>query len=305
MNKYPEYKLVQKCLHQIEDKLGWGSSTAWHNDVFIELSEIIQDSTSILLSPTTLKRVWGKINYASVPSISTLNTLSQFAGYLNWRDFKNKSKTKKAKATEKPDQTKLEKEIAEMDRDRHLDMQLEELTARLNTQPEGAQLKAPLPSSEEDIKKLGDTGFLTGSLKGFTAPNFSATLADKTKSIDVTTDADDNLEALLSDDAVAAEDVAIAKEETPLKAEVQKKVIKEVITPSELPTLETDISLSGPNRLDVGAMRLDVAKISADIQSGEEIYRRALQRVEGLMGFVEKAEVDFSVLNRLEPENKW
>jgi len=95
MNKYPEYKLVQKCLHQIEDKLGWGSSTAWHNDVFIELSEIIQDSTSILLSPTTLKRVWGKINYASVPSISTLNTLSQFAGYLNWRDFKNKSKTKK------------------------------------------------------------------------------------------------------------------------------------------------------------------------------------------------------------------
>ena len=51
-------------------------------------------------------------------------------------------------------------------------------------------------------------------------------------------------------------------------------------------------------------MRMDVARISADIQGGEELYRRALQRVEGLMGQVEKAEVDFSVLNRLEPENR-
>ena len=51
-------------------------------------------------------------------------------------------------------------------------------------------------------------------------------------------------------------------------------------------------------------LRLDVAKISSYIQSGEELYRRALQRVEGLMGQVEKAEIDFSVLNRLEPENR-
>ena len=71
-----------------------------------------------------------------------------------------------------------------------------------------------------------------------------------------------------------------------------------------LPNIDADIELSGPARLDMGAMRLDVAKISADIQGGEELYRRALQRVEGLMGFVEKAEIDFSVLNRLEPENR-
>ena len=95
MNTYPEYKLVQKCLQQIEDKLGWGDATAWHNDVFIELSETIQQHTHVLLSPTTLKRVWGRINYASAPSISTLNALSQFAGYINWRDFKNKQATKK------------------------------------------------------------------------------------------------------------------------------------------------------------------------------------------------------------------
>ena len=95
MNTYSEYKLVQKCLRQIEDKLDWGNATSWHNDVFIELSETIQQHTHVLLSPTTLKRVWGRINYASAPSISTLNALSKFAGYVNWRDFKNKAKIKK------------------------------------------------------------------------------------------------------------------------------------------------------------------------------------------------------------------
>jgi hypothetical protein len=88
MNTYPDYKTVQKCLLQIEEKLGWGNSSQWHSDVFIELSETIQKHTNILLSPTTLKRIWGKVNYNSAPSISTLNTLSKFIDYQNWRDFK-------------------------------------------------------------------------------------------------------------------------------------------------------------------------------------------------------------------------
>lgn len=91
MNHYKEYRLVQKCLLQIEEKLGWGNAKEWHSEMFIELSEVIQKETQVLLSSTTLKRVWGKINYKSAPSISTLNTLSQFAGYDNWRDFKIKS----------------------------------------------------------------------------------------------------------------------------------------------------------------------------------------------------------------------
>ncbi len=63
-------------------------------------------------------------------------------------------------------------------------------------------------------------------------------------------------------------------------------------------------STNRPMRADIGAMRLDVARISADIQSGEELYRRAQQRIENLTSFVERAEVDFSMLNRLEPENR-
>ncbi|MEM7084909.1 MAG: hypothetical protein AAF489_01925 [Bacteroidota bacterium] len=86
---------MQKCLLQIEEQLGWGASQQWHNDVFIELSERVLHQTRVQLSPTTLKRVWGKIEYNSAPSISTLNALSRFAGYANWRDFKNKSNVKK------------------------------------------------------------------------------------------------------------------------------------------------------------------------------------------------------------------
>ncbi|WP_109300879.1 hypothetical protein [Aquimarina sp. AU474] len=101
MNTYPEHKIVQKCLQEIEIQLDWGPSDKWHNDVFIELSEIIQEKTQILLSPTTLKRVWGKVAYKSAPSISTLNTLSKFANYDNWRDFKNKNNTKRSSWFEK------------------------------------------------------------------------------------------------------------------------------------------------------------------------------------------------------------
>ena len=94
-NNYSEYKLVIKCLREIEEQLDWGNSTNWHNDVFSELSETIHKKTNVLLSITTLKRVWGKVNYNSAPSISTLNTLANFAGYINWRDFKNKNNSNK------------------------------------------------------------------------------------------------------------------------------------------------------------------------------------------------------------------
>ena len=92
---YQEHQYVQKCLLRIEERLNWGTSDAWHNDTFIELSEVIQHETKVLLSPVTLKRVWGKIDYKSSPSITTLNTLAQFAGYQNWRDFKAKGAVKR------------------------------------------------------------------------------------------------------------------------------------------------------------------------------------------------------------------
>jgi len=88
MSHKEEQPFIKACLIAIEHQLQWGASASWHNDVFIELSELIHSKTGVILSPTTLKRVWGRVQYDSSPSISTLNTLTQFIGYENWRDFK-------------------------------------------------------------------------------------------------------------------------------------------------------------------------------------------------------------------------
>ena len=81
--------------------------------------------------------------------------------------------------------------------------------------------------------------------------------------------------------------------------------------PDTVPTIDvtTPEPLRAPSELlhkraNLSEVRMDVARITSDIQSGERLYQRAQQRVESLMSFVERAEVDFSLLNRLEPENK-
>ncbi len=74
----------------IEDKLQWLSANEWRNYEFNELSEKILDSTGINLSATTLKRIFGKLKYESLPSSVTLNALANYLGYENWMDFKSK-----------------------------------------------------------------------------------------------------------------------------------------------------------------------------------------------------------------------
>lgn len=83
---------LKECLLQIEAKLGWGASKDWLNQDFQLLSDSIFEETKVRLSITTLKRVWGKVNYDSAPSISTLNTLALFLGHENWSTFKQANK---------------------------------------------------------------------------------------------------------------------------------------------------------------------------------------------------------------------
>ncbi|PIQ48404.1 MAG: hypothetical protein COW03_10280 [Cytophagales bacterium CG12_big_fil_rev_8_21_14_0_65_40_12] len=84
MNK----QCLQECLRLIEEKLKWGPSNEWLNQEFQLLSYRIFEETRVRLSITTLKRVWGRVNYESDPSISTLNTLALFIGYENWNGLK-------------------------------------------------------------------------------------------------------------------------------------------------------------------------------------------------------------------------
>ena len=78
---------LQQCRILIEQRLGWGSSDHWQSQDFEALSERIFAQTQVALSTTTLKRVWGKVAYNSLPSATTLNTLALFLGYTHWRDF--------------------------------------------------------------------------------------------------------------------------------------------------------------------------------------------------------------------------
>lgn len=78
---------VKKCLNDIEATLNWGSSLQWSNYDFEKLSGAIEEKTGVLLSVTTLKRIWGKIKYDHSPTITTLNTLAKFLGFEDWREY--------------------------------------------------------------------------------------------------------------------------------------------------------------------------------------------------------------------------
>jgi len=80
--------MIDEVKKIIETKTGWGESDDWTNQDFVALSEKIQEQTGVAISHVTLKRIWGKVKYDSLPNTHTLNTLVQFVGYKSWRDFK-------------------------------------------------------------------------------------------------------------------------------------------------------------------------------------------------------------------------
>ena len=87
----PEEWSLSRAKELIEAKLGWGPSSGWTNKDFLELSKKIQSETGASVSHMTLKRIWGKVKYESLPNAYTLSTLVQFIGFENWRDFKTKT----------------------------------------------------------------------------------------------------------------------------------------------------------------------------------------------------------------------
>jgi hypothetical protein len=83
--------LIEKTIELFESNTGWGDSDEWSNQDFVILSEKIKERTGAALSHVTLKRVWGKVKYVSLPNTHTLDTLVQFLGYENWREFRSQN----------------------------------------------------------------------------------------------------------------------------------------------------------------------------------------------------------------------
>ncbi len=79
-------------LKEVEKQLGWGAGEKWTTQDFADLSTKIFEKTGVALSVTTLKRLWGRVNYGSRPTAGTLNALVQFIGYENWQSYLQKYK---------------------------------------------------------------------------------------------------------------------------------------------------------------------------------------------------------------------
>lgn len=92
-----EEDYLKICKRQVEEKLGWGSSDTWSHADFLEASEKISEEAGIQISVTTIKRLWGKVQYSGSPANATLNALAIYLGYKNWRDFKLAQDAIKAK----------------------------------------------------------------------------------------------------------------------------------------------------------------------------------------------------------------
>jgi hypothetical protein len=110
MNEEPH---IKKCLQLIEEMLNWGPGHNWASYDFEKLSSAIEDKTNVLLSITTLKRIWGKIKYDHSPTLTTLNTLARFLDYDDWRSFTKSTQVDEPQTPESETVAIIEKEANE------------------------------------------------------------------------------------------------------------------------------------------------------------------------------------------------
>ncbi len=81
-----KHKALKSLIQLTNTNLGCIPSTPTE---FNYLSHKIQQRTGQSLSPSSIKRLWGYVVYASFPSLTTLNILSQFNGFTDWKAFTN------------------------------------------------------------------------------------------------------------------------------------------------------------------------------------------------------------------------
>ena len=87
-NSEMEKQLLRLLARKIEKHLNKGPVSEWSQRDFVALSETMEGQTKEQISVTTLKRVFGKVEYNGLPYVHTLNVLAQYIGYSHWSEFK-------------------------------------------------------------------------------------------------------------------------------------------------------------------------------------------------------------------------
>lgn len=78
---------LSRCLDKIAEQTGWGPYDNWTHPQFVELSNQIFQKCGVMISVTSLKRIFGKIKSDHEPQRETRNALARFVGYADWDDF--------------------------------------------------------------------------------------------------------------------------------------------------------------------------------------------------------------------------
>jgi hypothetical protein len=85
-----EHEHIATCKHLIEEKLAFGNEQGELRQRDLEyLADIIEESSGIKLSLSTLKRLWKK-DYDKIPHPATLQGLVSVLGYKDWQAFKQR-----------------------------------------------------------------------------------------------------------------------------------------------------------------------------------------------------------------------
>lgn len=79
-------KALESLIHISNCNLGFIPSTPAE---FKDLSLLILKKTQSTISTSSIKRLWGYVQYTSFPSRSTLNTLARFNDFKDWETFLN------------------------------------------------------------------------------------------------------------------------------------------------------------------------------------------------------------------------
>src|SRR5881394_3091899 len=83
-----EQELVKLCLNAICKKNGFDDLSAMTQRDFELISREVEDSTGILISISTIKRLLHG-GFSRMPQTATLNAISSYLGFKNWQDYKS------------------------------------------------------------------------------------------------------------------------------------------------------------------------------------------------------------------------
>ena len=101
------------CCKKVEEIFQQGPCLEWTHHHFLQLSEEIEQQTGIIISETTLKRLFGKRSTEKdyLPQASTREALAKYVGYNSWYELTISANKNEGKTVPEPKGESLETKV--------------------------------------------------------------------------------------------------------------------------------------------------------------------------------------------------